>query len=94
MAEEMQIFGRIPDPNHASDEQLAELMAMPWEMLLRASHSYDVFPIVESNRRLMVALHTEEKAIKRLTRVLVIFTVFLVILTAALVMLGYEALRP
>lgn len=91
---EMKIWGRIPNPHHATDEQLEDLKRMPWDDLLRASHSYDVFPIVESNRRLLVALHKEEAAIKRLIGVLVFLTVVLVFLTGILVWLGVEALHP
>lgn len=49
--------------------------------------------IVESMRRLKVALHKEERAIKRLTFVLVVLTVILVVLTVFLVVPELRALR-
>ena len=49
--------------------------------------------VVESMRRLKVALHREERAIKWLTAVLVILTVILVILTVFIVLPEIRALR-
>ncbi len=67
-------------------EILARLKGMSDDELLRSSTSLDLFAVVESNRRLKVALHKEERAIKWLTGVPVILTVILVLL-------GVEALR-
>jgi OsmC subfamily peroxiredoxin len=63
------------------------------DQLRRASHSFDVFPIVESSLRLKDAMQKEERAIKGLTWVLVVLTVVLVGLTFILVRLGYEAVQ-
>jgi hypothetical protein len=73
---------------NATDEELESLKAMTEENLLRSAQSIDMFAMVESNRRLRVALHTEEHAIRVLTRWLVALTVVLVVLTLALVILG------
>jgi hypothetical protein len=62
--------------------------------VLRAAGSMDAFAIVESSRRLKNALQEEERAIKRLTRWLLAFTIAIFALTAVLVVLGYEALHP
>lgn len=77
----------------ATDEELARLKGMTDDQLLRAASSLDLFSIAESNRRLKQALHSEERAIKWLTGVLVFLTVVLVVLTGILVWLGIEALR-
>jgi hypothetical protein len=69
----------------ATDEELSRLKALSEDDLLRACTSLDLFAVVESSRRLKEALHKEERAIKRLTVVLVILTVILVVLTAFLV---------
>ena len=69
----------------ATDEELKQLKEMSDDNLLRASTSLDLFAVVESNRRLRVAIHKEEKAIKWLTWVLVGLTFALVVLTAILV---------
>jgi hypothetical protein len=60
-------------------------MRLPDIALLKAANTADVFAIVESNWRLMNAIHHEEHAIKRLTRVLVFLTLALVGLTVLLV---------
>ncbi len=71
----------------AKPEQLAELKELSDDDLLRFSGTADAFAVVESNRRLRVALHKEETVIKRLTWALVA-------LTAVLVLVGLvEALR-
>ena len=70
----------------ATKDQLARLKGMTDDELLRSSTSLDLFAVVESNGRLKVALHKEERAIKWLTGVLIILTVILVFL-------GVEALR-
>jgi len=70
----------------ATHQELERLKNMTDDELLRASSSLDLFAIAESMRRLKNALHSEEKAIKYLT-------VVLIILTAILVWLGIEALR-
>jgi hypothetical protein len=49
--------------------------------------------VVESMRRLKVALHREERAIKWLTVILVVLTVVLVVLTVFLVLPELTALR-
>jgi hypothetical protein len=48
--------------------------------LARAASTLDLFALVESIRRLRVALHAEESAIKWLTVVLVILTVVLALI--------------
>jgi hypothetical protein len=70
----------------ATRQELERLKNMTDDELLRASSTLDLFAIAESMRRLKNALHSEEKAIKYLT-------VVLIILTAILVWLGIEALR-
>jgi hypothetical protein len=70
----------------ATDDQLESLKKLSDNELLRASQTLDLFSIAESMRRLRIALHREERAIKWLTVVLVIFTI-------VLVGLGVEALR-
>ena len=49
--------------------------------------------VVKSMRRLKVALHREERAIRRLTTILVILTAILVILTVFIVLPEIRALR-
>ena len=70
----------------ATDEQLGLLKRMTDDDLLRSAASLDLFAVVESNRRLKLALHKEERAIKWLTAVLIVLTVILIFL-------GVEALR-
>ncbi len=70
----------------ATDDELDRLKKMTDDDLLRSSRTLDLFAVVESTRRLRLALHKEEKAIKWLT-------VVLVILTVILMLLGIEALR-
>ena len=81
------------DLTKATDEELAELKRLTDDDLLRYSRTLDLFAVVESARRLKETLQTEEKAIKRLTFVLVALTVLLVVLTVILVGLGIVALR-
>ncbi|SED77600.1 hypothetical protein SAMN05519104_4335 [Rhizobiales bacterium GAS188] len=75
-----------------SNDDLAKLKELSDDDLLRTSGSLDGFSIVEASRRLRVALHKEERAIKWLTWWLVVMTVVLVGLTAALVWLGFRTL--
>ena len=87
-----------PDPlpravHHATEEDLRRLKGMSEDDLLRAATSIDVFSMVESMRRLKVALHKEERAIKWLTVVLIVLTVILVVLTVFLVLPEIRALR-
>lgn len=81
------------NPRTATEEEFARLRAATDDQLRRASHSFDVFPIVESSLRLKDAMQKEERAIKGLTWVLVVLTVVLVGLTFILVRLGYEAVQ-
>jgi hypothetical protein len=60
-----------------SDEDLELLKKLRYDDILKISNSSDLFTIVESNRRLMERLSTEERAIKKLTRWLVSFTIAL-----------------
>ena len=76
----------------AKDEDIKLVKEMSCDDLLRASSSLDLCAVAESMRRLRVALHTEEKAIKWLTLVLVILTAFVAFLTAVLLGLGILAL--
>jgi hypothetical protein len=62
----------------ATDKELEGLKNMTDDELLRASTSLDLFSIAESMRRLKNALHSEEKAIKWLTVVLIILTLILI----------------
>jgi hypothetical protein len=64
----------------ATDEQLSRMKAATDDDLLRAAGTPDLFAVVESSRRLRVALQKEERAIKRLTWVLVFFTLILIAL--------------
>ena len=91
MSEELSELASI-NLHHTTDAELARFRSLPDDDLLRASGSLDAFAIVESSRRLKIALHGEELAIKRLTKILVILTVILVILTCTLVVLGIEPL--
>jgi hypothetical protein len=70
---------------HISPEQLEELKNVSDDELLRCARSLDIFAAVESTRRLRIALHKEETAIKWLTVSLVFFTVVLTVLTLILV---------
>ena len=79
----------MPDPpwdpltvnlRSATNEELSRLKGLTDDELLRTSLTIDLFSVVESNRRLRVALHKEERAIKWLTVVLVVLTVILVVL--------------
>jgi len=63
---------------NASEADLNQLKTMSDDDLLRASTTIDLFSGVESMRRLRIALHREETAIKWLTFVLVILTLILV----------------
>jgi hypothetical protein len=69
-----------------TDEELTRLKEMSDDDLLRSATSLDQFSSVESMRRLRVALKNEERAIKWLTVVLVLFT-------GVLVWLGVEGLH-
>jgi hypothetical protein len=62
----------------ATDEQLTRQKEMSDDDLLRCSQTLDLCAVTESNRRLRMALHKEEKAIKLLTLILVVLTVVLV----------------
>ena len=77
----------------ATDEELARIKAMTDDELLRSAQTLDLGSIVEATRRLRVALHNEERAIKRLTGVSVALAVILVVLTLVLIALGVETLR-
>lgn len=77
---------------HISPEQLAELKNLSDDELLRCARTLDIFAAVESTRRLRIALHKEETAIKRLTVWLVVFTFVLIVLTGILIYLGIRAL--
>jgi hypothetical protein len=76
-----------------TDEELTKLKGMSDDNLLRSATTLDLFSGVESMRRLRIALQNEERAIKRLTGVLVFFTVILVLLTGVLVWLGVGGLH-
>lgn len=77
---------------HISPEQLAELKNISDDELLRCARTLDIFAAVESTRRLRIALHKEETAIKRLTGWLVGFTVVLILLTGVLIYIGIRGL--
>src|SRR2546425_4776653 len=85
MADRLKNLGSI-NLRDAPDEVLERLKQFSDDELLRASTSVDLFAIAESMRRLKIALHREEVAIKWLT-------VVLTVLTLVLVLLGIEALR-
>lgn len=69
-------------------EEMRRVIEAPDEELIRNSVSWQVGTVVESQRRLRVAIIAEERSIRRLTCWLVVFTIALVILTGALVCLG------
>jgi hypothetical protein len=72
---------------NCSDEELDKLKQMSDDELLRSATSLDLFAGVEATRRLRIAIHREEVAIKWLTVVLVILTAVLVFLTIVLIYL-------
>jgi hypothetical protein len=67
------------------DDELRMVRDATYEELMRASGTMHLVPVVESLRRLRESIHTEERAIKRLTWVLVVLTVVL----AYLGVIGY-----
>lgn len=71
-------YFKTRDVTTLTDEELVYLKKMSEDDLLRCSHSTDLLAIVESTRRLKVALHKEESAIKWLTGVLIVLTLILV----------------
>ncbi len=84
--------------HNATNEELALLKNMSDDNMLRAAGSIEAFAIVESSRRLKNALRElknavqeEERATRRLTRWLLVFTIAIFALTIVLVWLGWGA---
>jgi hypothetical protein len=66
------------DARGLTDDEIRRIKAASDDELMRFSGTAHLVPIVESTRRLRETIAAEERAIKRLTIVLVVMTVVLV----------------